>query len=1445
MRIHRVRALDAVDETLGVLALHFILSFDLIPGHIPCLMMSQSMQPWVIAGPHLLQPQYWDADGLAADALNPLTEENYEYQLYPGRTTTLTALAGDVIQYHDTSAQGDCPPQGGLPDDVDQTSLLQLLLQERLQERNFATAPPGVKHCAAFETPAKPQQPGRVVELFPLLWGDCGDVPLPCAQVEIQRFLQACQNYSLCPTLPDEFAPYVQPVTKAYLDTCVESLDERGELHIYTDIFTEDEYSEREATWAAAVFHVVGARRKFLGWTAGFVSDDPESRTYIGASAKRAMQAERSGIFWILAWVLGLPPHQVVHLYVDNQPACFGATGQWTYNLEDLLAKKVREIMLVVSERHTIRAHHVKSHTLQPQNELVDGIATAISHARHTLAFKNPSIERTIASFDSYEVFWYHQISSGILPPIRQDCLILQPVQDDREFQPVLARSQDVGWTRSSSTTQAKVEITAVTYNVLSLRHCDPTKTIDEDSIFPGKTKYLARQMLDQEVHVMSFQECRGSTSGIFENQDLLRIVAAGTQEGTLGTEVWLNKKQAIGHVGKTPLHFNKTQVLVVHADPRLLIVKVKLPEKVLLIVSGHSPHACDTDDNRRLWWTSITHQIRKAQHHDMLICGCDFNTKISQSALPHVGTLLCDKPNANTPFMMDFLRTFDLFLPSTFVEMHNGPQETWRHPSGCMSRLDYIALQQSSWSSIVSTSWVHLDAGNATPDHFATGVRLQHVWTSSLRKRPQRAIDWEALREPQNREHVCNIIADIPVAPWATMPTKQIQLLHEDITQKLREHFPLKRSRPRKPYISQSTWALRQLRRKILAVLRQLRALGDRDSLRCAWGQWTDVQPGAEIRNIARNALLPLIVHQTLVSLRSTASKLRSHLRADKATFVEQIATHAREADGSEVFKALAPLRVGSKFSKRSTDPLPMWRKPDGEIAATYEERLDVWRNQCSDLEAGHLTTPHQLMCQALDRAEQRRALVPPLSFEEIPSILSLEDRLRKIKRNRTAGNDGLRSDTFALTAPSLARHLFSLSTKLTVCLQEPLICKGGTLAAAFKGSGAADQISNYRSLLLSSHMGKALRSFWRQQTMPLYELASSSLHFAGKRGGNVSHASMTLQNLLSGADQRSRSSCALFLDVSSAYYRVVRDFVVHQTTSDEALARVLKRFGLPPEEYQLLWDHLRQPDILQSIGASTRHRAILDELLTSTWFSIAGDQQIVATEAGSRPGDNLAVPSRCCFCLHLLTTFGSPERSTCCGRLQNFLWRLPAWHIEIPWLARCFSPRCTTAMWSYLGRWPGHFLAAWIPTRACTQSATDIRSPVWPMLAKRATAQFQERKNWSDTEIKRAAEQATSTADLRDGWALTEDPLYVERRSASAVSAQIPPSGTSSAILLQTGWWDQIESRSGKSGLCKASSQRISKRCLATSFASTTFELPSDLQASVQSRNMGHFVW
>ena len=1147
MQIFRVHALDAVEPTHGVLELHTIVTFDLVPGHTVCLAMPNTVSlAWTLSGPHLLQPEFWDVNGLEPDVPNPIRSAGYEYLLYPGRVPTLTAVNGDVIVYAETRDENEHGAEQE-PDVADDFTLLQLHHnQQLLPDRDFAIAHPTVKPCPAYELPGHTQRAGRTLELFPLLWGHCDEVLLPHTGVEIERFMQACKHFRLQRELPAVFDNHLKPITRAYLETCVAELDEdETELHIYTDgssfLDKSDGIAERDGTWSAVVFKVSGKKRSFLGWVAGFVIDEPANKRFIGAPSKNALHAERSGIFWIMTWTLGLPPGQRVRLYVDNQAACFGASGQWTFDIADDLACRTRDLMLVVSERRKVDAQHVKSHSAQPQNEFADAITHAVAEDPSCVAFKNAETDHRIASFSGYQSMWFRMVSYGLLPPVHNDRMVLLPVEEDRSFVPKLSRKQDVQWKSTKMPHPAHLDLFVSTYNVLSLRHCDPTGELDSDSIFPGKTKYLAQQMLEQKLHLMMLQECRCNKNGIFENKDLIRVVSAGLSDGTLGTEIWMNKQLSLGNNGRTKLHFAKNQLFVIHASPRLLVLKIKLPDKNMVVISGHCPHSMDTHEHRQQWWEQLTHIMSKLSEADLLICGCDFNARLPASVPPHVGDLVCEKGNSNTHFLLEYVKRHHMILPSTFAELHNGPSATWRHSTGKVARLDYLATKIGQWDSLSSTAWPHLDAGNAIPDHSSTGLRLRTSWMSKTCRSSQVPIDWEQVRDVENRDAVRHPVSNIPVAPWHTMPSKQVENLHEQVYSALRKHFPLKKSRPRKPYISEPTWELRSKRKNILAALRVLHVAERQGDLRYAFGKWSSSSQAQTCERWALVAIQPLV-----------EKLLLGHLRDDKAAFITNVAKTARDANGTEVFKALAPFRVGSRFTKRGVEPLPLWRKEDGEPAMSYQERLDIWRKQCSDLEAGELTNSNELMCHAIDRAAARRENVPPVQFADLPSVIELEDRLRKIRRNKTAGNDGLRSDVFAIAAPQFARHLFSVAAKLAVTLQEPIQSKGGTLVAAYKGSGAADAVSNYRSLLLSSHFGKALRSFWRQKTVPLYSSSSSALHFAGKLGGNVSHASMLLQSLLTGASRRNHSSCAIFLDIKAAYYRVIREFVVNMTTSN-----------------------------------------------------------------------------------------------------------------------------------------------------------------------------------------------------------------------------------------------------------------------------------------------------
>ena len=358
---------------------------------------------------------------------------------------------------------------------------------------------------------------------------------------------------------------------------------------------------------------------------------------------------------------------------------------------------------------------------------------------------------------------------------------------------------------------------------------------------------------------------------------------------------------------------------------------------------------------------------------------------------------------------------------------------------------------------------------------------------------------------------------------------------------------------------------------------------------------------------------------------IRETAKELRSELKKAKAAFVETLGKRVSQATPTEIFAELRKVKVGGSFRKRGVTPLPAWAMSDGTIEETPEQRAEVWRERCSDLEAGFESSIEIMQAKAAERQRIRIQQTPAPSFDELPSVTQIENRLRKIKMNKAGGNDSFRSELCHLAAVPLSKHLHAIAVKFSTHLLEPIQFRGGTLVSAYKNSGRKEEVTSYRSLLLSAHMGKAVRGWLRDSIMPLYQAQSADTHFACKRGGNVSHASMLLRAFMRGAAKRLKSTSAIFVDVASAFYRVVRELVVNLSSSDEEIIEVLRRFRLGPEHFALLREQLARPSILTQDG-SPRQAAVLDALMHDTWLSVPNNHQLTATCAGSRPGDTFA---------------------------------------------------------------------------------------------------------------------------------------------------------------------------------------------------------------------------
>ena len=405
--------------------------------------------------------------------------------------------------------------------------------------------------------------------------------------------------------------------------------------------------------------------------------------------------------------------------------------------------------------------------------------------------------------------------------------------------------------------------------------------------------------------------------------------------------ELWFNRTKPIACFGKTKIFPTKDMLVVLHADPRRLLVRLKLPDRAILCTSLHAPQSGIAEDERREWWRQTKTLLQPHRQRDLLLLAGDYNARLPQERLPWVGDLVCNNANKNLVLLYDFLEELELMAPATHSALHSGRSSTWRHPSGSEARLDYVLIPLEGWHEMRSTSNYAIDAGNPTPDHFSTTLAVKYFGRTCYHHSKKSNIDWGKLCHPDNLQKLRQTVRQIPVAPWCTSATEQVALLNEALHQKLSETFPKNRSTPRKPYVSDDTWTLRQKRQKILAALRVMRLCEQDHSLQCAWARWSG---RVRLHPLLCMGFDHFVTQILLAEMRGTAQKLRAALRQDRKHFIENVAHKTNHATPAAIYKELACLRAGAKFRKRCVEPLPMLHHPDGQPAIDPGERAEIW---------------------------------------------------------------------------------------------------------------------------------------------------------------------------------------------------------------------------------------------------------------------------------------------------------------------------------------------------------------------------------------------------------------------------------------------------------------------------------------------------------------------
>ena len=440
----------------------------------------------------------------------------------------------------------------------------------------------------------------------------------------------------------------------------------------------------------------------------------------------------------------------------------------------------------------------------------------------------------------------------------------------------------------------------------------------------------------------------------------------------------------------------------------------------------------------------------------------------------------------------------------------------------------------------------------------------------------------------------------------------------------------PSRGSGPKKPYLDEEVWELRAQKirhRKALRALHQRRKF---ELLFSAWRAWTqpigDHHHTDSIRSYS--ATLACGAVRCMAQLHRVALQLKKRLCKAKAHLLQhRLAQLPQHASAGQILQTIHKFQGPTNPKKIKKKPFPLLKQSDGTHCATSSQRCDRWAEFFCNMEGGRRLSHQDLRDGWIDNLQHFCHQRFDLCMSTLPTLCDLERAYSHVRIGRAVGMDSIPPEACKYNVGQFARATFSQLLKMTLHGQEAIPHKGGRLTAAYKGKGDVDDCASYRSLLVSSQIGKCLHRTLRTAQSSVYEAFLQNQQLGGRPGIPVYLGIHHLRAFLRHQKQLNRSCSIIFLDLKEAFYRVLRPLAMQNRWDDQDIADVAQRLGLPPSIMEDLHRHLREPCALQQASLPPFLRNCITAIHTDTWFVVDGqDNDVCRTTAGSRPGDCFA---------------------------------------------------------------------------------------------------------------------------------------------------------------------------------------------------------------------------
>ena len=1010
------------------------------------------------------------------------------------------------------------------------------------------------------------------------------------------------------------------------------NLEDFDRIIIYSDVSSHALDKHKPALWNAEkgrpdtwAFNVLGERYhgpeghsiEVLGWLAHEVHYEADSPHHLGAESIGSDIAEREALTWACLWRLAHNVATPTLFRTDSQISALQATGRTGCSDKGPSFQCFRGVFQALETAlpgDALQVEHIPGHTQEPFNDMVDWLAK--KEREKSFYCQRQKISMAVWRRLLPHLWTFFSSNDG-LPPRCTDGLHAYAPSLPPDLKLV---QKDDTVSRKARPLPLSLTLSFCTANIASMYNGSWGHA--------GKTEYLRQQFLSMRLLFLGIQESRTpETFSAAEN--VLRIGSGHAQGGLYGVELWANLNVPYGRLGHRELYFKRADFQVLHRDPRTLLVRVDTDFVHFALLVGYAPQSGLSVDVRSNWWETLQTIASLKAPDEQLFVLIDANADPGPCDFRHVLTHGF-KQTANTDFLRAFLRAQDLCLPVTSA-YHQGGVDTWVSPTGLHTNcIDHVCIPYGSLTNCTFSSVLtDFDLGNGCFDHYAVALQLE--WKEWAFPRPTSSLGAQSktfCRASVTRQHVHQVLQDYVPAHWQHDFEYQVEDFNWHLTNGIAKSCPRSSQRPKKAFIPDSVWHLRLCKLERRKALKELESRRRFELLRFCFSAFENVSLENACHAFWRyDTWLLCCKIRVFSALHQAAGQLRVKLKEAKTAHLQALfQSLPPDAPASQILHELKQVIGSTNLRKVHQKALPFIRHDQGQVCRSSKEALDTWITFFMLMEGGQRLAADQQRSEWLDNLASFRASSLDLTLADLPSLCELECLYRRVKPGKATGPDGIDALLCHLSPADFAKKTYSLMLKTLTHGQESLLHKGGRLHPLWKGKGAKDSCAAYRSILVSSHIGKTIHRCLRVHSADLFERYLQKQQLGGKRRISVATGVHQARAFLRSRRQRGLNVGMVFLDLCEAFYRIVRELAIGGPACDETIAKMGHRLGMGEDLLHALYRHLDDEHALARAGLSRQMQMMVRSLQADTHFSLQGQEDRCKTRLGTCPGDSWA---------------------------------------------------------------------------------------------------------------------------------------------------------------------------------------------------------------------------